>query len=493
MAMRVSRNPLLESFPNLIRFFNSPSSIADASPLNFVQKPASKSSSSPTEILNLDDGKRLFSSIPTQQMLNSLLNLQMVSFDPLMDIGIRVMNSSLLDNRIVRRIVLGGVKRTIYKHFCAGEGLEEASRTLQGLWDSGLRGILDYGLEDAETNEDCDLNLEEFIKTVEMTGLLPSSSVSFACVKISAICPISLLGRISDLLRWQYKDPSFNLPWKLDSLPVITNSSPLYHTLSKPNPLSPKEEQDLQLAHQRLSKLCSKCLEIDLPLLVDAEYTAVQPAIDYLTYSAAIQFNGSENPIVYGTIQAYLRDSKERLVQIMEAAESKGLSTGFKLVRGAYLARETKVASSLGAVSPIHQCIGDTHTCYNECTSFMLEKIAKGCGSVVLATHNLESGKVAAAKVEELRIGKGNPRVQFAQLKGMADGLSMGLRNAGFNVSKYLPFGPVDMVIPYLLRRAEENRGLLSASTLDRSLMSMELKRRIKAQILGAESEKMVT
>ncbi|XP_058112361.1 proline dehydrogenase 1, mitochondrial-like [Magnolia sinica] len=473
-----------------LRCFNSSSSIG------FVGKPERSVLKPPTSLiddLNFDNGEQLFSSVPTSQLVKSMTNLHLVAFEPAVDVGIKVMRSSLMENKYFRGVLMGIIKRSIYEHFCAGEDLEEASRTLQRLWDNGLRGILDYGLEDATDNEGCDRNLEEFLKTVETTSLLPPSSVSFACVKITAICPISLLERMSDLLRWEHKDPSFHLPWKIESLPFLSNSSPLYHTTSEPEPLTEKEEEDLKLAQQRLSKLCEKCHQTNLPLLVDAEYTSVQPAIDYFTYSAAIRFNNDENPIVYGTIQTYLRDAKERLVKAVEAAERRGISIGFKLVRGAYMTRETQLASASGAASPIHSSIQETHDCYNECTSFMLEKIAGGHGSVVLATHNLESGKAAAAKAAELKIGKGNQKLQFAQLKGMADGLSLGLRNGGFNVSKYLPFGPVENVIPYLLRRAEENRGLLSASTLDRQLMSKELKRRLKVAVMGREPDKIMT
>ncbi|KAI3929896.1 hypothetical protein MKW98_004050 [Papaver atlanticum] len=158
-----------------------------------------------------------------------------------------------------------------------------------------------------------------------------------------------------------------------------------------------------------------------------------------------------------------------------------GVKVGYKLVRGAYLSSELQLASSLGCSSPIHNTIQDTHECYNECASIMLEKVANGTGAIVLATHNLNSGGVAAAKAQELGLGKSNPKLQFAQLKGMADGLSFALKNAGFQVSKYLPYGPVDMVIPYLLRRAEENRGMLSTSTIDRELMKHEVLRRFKA------------
>ncbi|XP_031493045.1 proline dehydrogenase 1, mitochondrial-like [Nymphaea colorata] len=431
--------------------------------------------------LGLDDPQALFASVPSSELLRAAFNLYLASCGPLVDAGSWLMSSPFMRIPVVRQ----AVKVTVYEHFCAGEGVKEAGETLRKMWGRGLRGILDYGLEDAEGNEDCDRNLQEFLKTVESTPSLPPSSVSFACVKITAICPIRLLERVSDLLRWQHKNPSVHLPWKVDCMPVLTDSSPLYHTRSAPPPLSDEEEADLQLAHKRLERLARKCSELYLPLLVDAEYTSVQPAIDYFTYSASISFNKGDVPIVFGTIQAYLKDAKERLVKVAEDAERRGVMVGLKLVRGAYISRETKLASSLQADSPIHSCIRDTHECYDSCAAFMLEKVAKGSGSVVLATHNINSGKAAAAKAEELGISKGNENLHFSQLKGMADTLSLGLRNAGFQVSKYLPFGPLEKVIPYLLRRAEENRGLLSTSAADRNLITGELQRRLRDSIIG--------
>jgi proline dehydrogenase len=303
-------------------------------------------------------------------------------------------------------------------------------------------------------------------------------------VKITAICPMGLLKRVSDLLRWEYKNESYQLPWKLNTLPIFTDSSPFYHTPRKPDPLTPEEEQNLYLGHERLEKLCKKCLEANVPLSIDAEDTSVQPSIDYFTYSAALRYNKDDNPIVYGTIQSYLKDAKERLYSATSAAEKMGVPMGFKLVRGAYMSSERKLASALGVESPIHNTIDQTHACFNDCASFMLEKTANGSGAVVLATHNLESGTKAAEKARELGIEKEKQKLQFAQLYGMADSLSFGLRNAGFQVSKYMPFGPVELVMPYLLRRAEENRGLLSASTLDRQLLRKELKRRLKDAIM---------
>ncbi|XP_026386612.1 proline dehydrogenase 2, mitochondrial-like [Papaver somniferum] len=443
-----------------------------------------KADTSDEKTLDFDDGKRLFKSVTTGKLIRSILNQQMASYDPIVNIGIWVMRSRLFHISFIRYIILFVVKHTFYDHFCAGENLDEARTTLQKLWNGGLKGIMDYGLEDATDNTSCDRNFNEFLKIVDTTKLLPPSSVSYACVKITAICPNSLLKKVSDLLRWEHKDPSFHLPWKVDTLPMLADSSPFYHTLNKPNHLTPTEEHDLDRAHQRLLKLSEKCLEMNLPLLVDAEYSSVQPAIDYLTYSTMIRINRDGNRIVHGTIQAYFKDAKERLIQATETAEKMGVILGLKLVRGAYLSHESTLASSLGFSSPIHESIQDTHACYDECASIMLEKVYKGTGAVVLATHNIESGKAAAWKAEEIGLEKNDEKVQFAQLKGMADGLSFALNNAGFLVSKYLPYGPVEMVIPYLLRRAEENKGLLATSTVDRQLMWDEIKRRLKRNIM---------
>lgn len=230
-----------------------------------------------------------------------------------------------------------------------------------------------------------------------LTDAVLAPQVSFACVKITAICPVSLLERVSDLLRWEQKDPAAGAPWRRHRFPVLCDASPLYHTAAAPPPLTPEEEQGLEQAHRRLTELCGRCAEVGLPLLVDAEYTSVQPAIDYLAYAAAARFNRGPTPIVYTTVQAYLKDSKERLVMATAAAEKEGISMGFKLVRGAYMTREVKLATSLGVPPPIHRTIQETHRCYNTCALFMLEKAARGGAAVVLATHNLESGKSSSS------------------------------------------------------------------------------------------------
>ncbi|KAF5748884.1 proline dehydrogenase [Tripterygium wilfordii] len=438
-----------------------------------------------SSVLNLDDHEKIFSSLSTVQLLRSSAILQMAATEPVVDLGLWVMRSQLMEIKGVRDVLLSTIKHSFYEHFCAGEDAKEAKECLLNVNESGLRGMLVYGVEHTCDVDACDRNLNGFTSTVDIASSLPKSSTSYVVVKITAIVPLDLLERVSDLLRWQQRDPSFNLPWKLDSFPVFSESSPLYHTMSKPEPLTPQEEQNLKQGHERLLKLCQRCVEASVPLVVDAEDTQLQPAIDYLTYSSAIVHKNADNPVLYGTIQAYLKDAKDRLLLVSKAAEKMGVPIGFKLVRGAYMSSETKLANSLGFDSPIHNSIQETHDCYNDCASFMLDKIADNASTgVILATHNVESGKLAATKARDLGIKRGNGRLEFAQLYGMSDALSYGLSNAGFHVSKYMPYGPVDVVMPYLLRRAEENRGMLSSSSLDRHLMRKELVRRIKAAAL---------
>ncbi|XP_071692122.1 proline dehydrogenase 2, mitochondrial-like [Rutidosis leptorrhynchoides] len=432
-------------------------------------------------IFDFNDTKGLFSSVTTGKLLRSSANLNLAAVGPVVDLGMWVMRSKVMEIGLLREIVLGLIKHTSYEHFVAGADLEETGRTVTKLWKSGLRGMLDYGLEHAVDNHSCDLNAQQFIETVESTQSLPPSSVSFVVVKITAITPVTLLKRVSDLLRWEYKHPtSTNLPWKLKTLPIFSESSPFYHTLQKPSPLTPEEEHDLELAHQRLINICNKSIEYNVPVVIDAEDTSIQPGIDYFTYMAAVKYNKGDTPLVYGTIQAYLKDAGERLFETKKAADKMGLPVGFKLVRGAYMWSESKLANSLGVDSPIHNSIQETHNCYNGCASFMLDEVSNAPGGLILATHNLESAKLAAQKARELGIGKDSEKLEFASLYGMSEAMTFGLRNAGFGVSKYLPFGPVDQIMPYLLRRAEENKGLLSSSNLDRQLMMKELKRRMK-------------
>uniref|UniRef100_A0A0D9XM80 Proline dehydrogenase n=1 Tax=Leersia perrieri TaxID=77586 RepID=A0A0D9XM80_9ORYZ len=447
-------------------------------------------------VLEFGDTERLFAGERTATLVRTLAVLQAMSVGPLVDVATAALRSPAVAGSVPGR---AAARATAYQHFCAGETAGEAAAAVRRLWRGGMGGILDYGIEDAEDGLACDRNAAGFLAAVDVAASLPPGSAS-VCIKITALCPIALLEKASDLLRWQHKHPSLNLPWKTHGFPILADSSPLYLTSSEPPALTADEERELSAAHGRLLAIAGRCAEHDIHLLVDAEYATVQPAIDYLTFAAALAFNvagggGEGRAIVHGTIQAYLVDARDRLGAMARAADGEGVCLALKLVRGAYLARETRLAARLGVPSPVHATAGDTHACFDGCAAFLLDRAARrrGAAAVTLATHNVESGRRAAARAVELGIGRGGGSgdgrglLQFAQLMGMADGLSLGLRNAGFQVSKYLPYGPVEHVIPYLIRRAEENRGLLSSSSFDRQLLRKELVRRFKAAMMGRE------
>lgn len=454
------RSPL---FARSVTTFNSPTTTQDTS----------------DELLQTTNGEAIFAGFSTNELFKTLFNLHLVSYEPLVDLSLKVLTSPMMKYSLFNVPIYHVVKRTAFSHFCAGENVDEASRTLQRMWEHGLRGILDYSSEDATDNKSCDMNLQKFVQVVQQTSQLPQGSVSTSCVKISAICPIQLLERVSNLLRWQHVHKDFKLEWKQDVIPFLAEDSPTYHVTSPPNALTKEEETDLTLAHERLSKLCKVCEQEGLPLLIDAEYSSVQPAIDYIIHAAALEFNKGARPLVYGTVQAYLKDSFSRLHMAVEDSRQRGLSYGVKLVRGAYISRETELATFMRVPSPIHSNIEGTHHCYDSCAAYMLEQAVNGDGALVLATHNMESGRKAAAKALEVGLSRQNPRLHFAQLKGMADVMSLSLAQAGFRVSKYLPFGPVPEVIPYLVRRAEENRGLLGNTLHERQAIRTELRRRL--------------
>eukprot|EP00271_Cylindrocystis_brebissonii_P018517 TRINITY_DN528_c0_g2_i1.p1 TRINITY_DN528_c0_g2~~TRINITY_DN528_c0_g2_i1.p1 ORF type:complete len:745 (+),score=104.35 TRINITY_DN528_c0_g2_i1:620-2854(+) len=497
--------------------------------------------------LNLDDAQALFARLTTSELAGALLNLELAANEMFVDFGTAVLRSPLMKSKLLSAPVLGTVKRTSYAHFCAGETVEEAAKTLQRMWELGLRGILDFSVEDAHDSAMCDKNLEGFLRTIRQSAVLPEGSVSFACVKITALCPLPTLTRMSSLIRRHHFDPSSPPPpWLLPSLPVLTSDSPRYHdTAAGPNlaPLLPEEERQVAEAYARLQQICRACEEQQLPLLVDAEYTSVEPAIDHLAYAAALEFNRPSNSnsnsripsdirgsssvnlssgstsstsvnnknsssssssgssrssssskpsidgcaLVYSTVQCYLKDSRSRLEAALTEAQKRGIPFGVKLVRGAYLTSETAHAKKAGeATGPIHASIEETHRCYDGCAALLLEAAAKKSTapvSAVLATHNYGSGRAAVLKAAELGLPVGSPHLHFAQLKGMADGLSLGLAFAGYPVSKYLPYGPVAEVLPYLMRRAEENRGVLGNTGAERRRIRNELSRRLKASV----------
>ncbi|XP_036598096.1 proline dehydrogenase 1, mitochondrial-like isoform X1 [Trichosurus vulpecula] len=241
------------------------------------------------------------------------------------------------------------------------------------------------------------------------------------------------------------------------------------------------EEEDLQLKRilHRTEVLAKRAREVGVRLMMDAEQTYFQPAISHLTVELQRKFN-TEKPLIFGTHQCYLKDAYDNVSLDVELARREGWCFGTKLVRGAYMTQERDRAAALGYEDPINPTYEATSTMYHRCLSYVLEEIKHhNQANVMVASHNEDTVKFAIQRMREMGLHPSEKKVSFGQLLSMCDHISFPLGQAGFPVYKYVPFGPVKEVLPYLSRRALENRGIMKGVQRERKLMRTELKRRL--------------
>jgi proline dehydrogenase len=239
--------------------------------------------------------------------------------------------------------------------------------------------------------------------------------------------------------------------------------------------LSVDEQLAMQKVKERLVKICSRALESGVPVLVDAEETWIQDTIDSMVYEMMMQFN-CERTVVYNTFQMYRTDMLKNLKEAFHNAAMHQYYLGAKLVRGAYMEKERERAKEQGYESPIHPDKEATDAAFNRALGFCVDnkqRISLMCGS-----HNEYSNYYLTILMQKHSMAPDDPRVWFAQLYGMSDNISFNLAKAGFNVAKYVPYGPVRSVMPYLLRRADENTSVAGQSSRELILIQKELRRR---------------
>lgn len=241
------------------------------------------------------------------------------------------------------------------------------------------------------------------------------------------------------------------------------------------------EEEDLQMKRmlQRMDVLAKKALETGVRLMVDAEQTYFQPAISRLTLEMQRKFN-KDNPIIFNTYQCYLKEAYDNVTADVELSRREGWHFGAKLVRGAYMQQERDRAAEVGYEDPINPTYEKTNEMYHRCLDYVLEEIRHNRkANVMVASHNEDTVKFTLKRMNELGIYPEENKVYFGQLLGMCDQISFPLGQAGYPVYKYVPYGPVNEVLPYLSRRAQENRGIMKGATRERELLWTELRRRL--------------
>ena len=334
--------------------------------------------------------------------------------------------------------IQGIIRSTIFKHFCGGETIEGCSPAIEQLASQQVGTILDYSIEGEDTEAVFDETCNEILRTVNYATNNPN--ISFSVFKPTG------LGRFE-----------------------------LFEKINAKQELNSNEKQEYARIRQRVERICQACYDHGVKVLIDAEHSWIQDVIDDLARQMMQQFN-RESPIVHNTYQLYRHDKLASLKADYYLAETDGFFLGAKLVRGAYMEIERERAQKNGYPSPIQPNKEATDRDYNAAIAFCLDQIDRI--GFMAGTHNEPSTKLLAEEMNRRQLSHDHPHIYFAQLLGMSDNLSFNLAAAGYRVAKYMPYGPVKSVMPYLFRRAQENTSVAGQTGRELSLITKEKVRR---------------
>jgi proline dehydrogenase len=338
----------------------------------------------------------------------------------------------------LRLPIQGIIKVTVFEHFCGGESIEDASAAVARLGKFGVGTILDYSVEGEHSEKSFDGTQEETIRTIEQAK--KSGNIPFSVFKVTGLGATELLEKI------QRKES-----------------------------LTEQEEAAFARVRNRVDAICARAFEYGIPVLVDAEETWIQDPIDALAYEMMAKYN-QQKAIVYNTYQLYRTESLKNLREAYHQAAMHNYFLGAKLVRGAYMEKERKRAEDVGYADPIQPDKEASDNAFNKALEYCLDN--KQRISIMCGSHNDYSNYYLTILMEKHGLKPNDARVWFAQLFGMSDNISLNLAKAGYNVAKYVPYGPVKSVMPYLLRRAQENTSVAGQSSRELTLIRKELKRR---------------
>lgn len=350
--------------------------------------------------------------------------------------------------------VKGIIRSTIFSQFVGGETLEETAAVAKKLSDYNVKVILDYGVEGKEGENNFDHACEEFIKVINYAATQPN--IPFMSVKVTGFARFTLLE-------------------KLDSLMHDATGTLMKRYLSSVESLPEAEKEEWHRVRHRVMRVCEAGSEKKVGVLIDAEETWIQDPVDALTILMMDTFN-KDRAVVYNTLQHYRHDRLQFLKDSYEAAVERKFILGAKLVRGAYMEKERKRAAEKGYPSPIQPDKESSDRDYNAGVKFCIDNIDKV--ALIVASHNEYSNLYAAQLLQEKGLPLNHPHVHWSQLYGMSDNITFNLAHAGCSVSKYLPFGPIKDVIPYLMRRAQENTSVGGQTGRELGLIKKELERR---------------
>ena len=338
----------------------------------------------------------------------------------------------------LRLPIKGLVRGSVFEHFCGGETIEKTETMIHRLDNFNVKTILDYSVEGEKSEAGFDSTASEILQTLDNASR--STHIPFCVFKMTGLADASLLEKIQS-----------------------------------GNALSKEEDSAFFKVRERADRICAKAFVLGIPVLIDAEESWLQKPIDALAYEMMTKYNG-KRAIVFNTCQMYRADMLTNLKEAFHSAAMHNFYLGVKLVRGAYMEKERDRAKLLGYPDPIQASKEATDDAFNKALTFCIDN--KQRVSMVCGSHNEYSNQFLTVLMQKHSMPANDNRVWFSQLLGMSDNISFNLAKAGYNVAKYVPYGPVESVMPYLLRRASENTSVAGQSSRELSLIRKELARR---------------
>lgn len=381
-----------------------------------------------------DNTRIAFADRSDKELNRAYLLFKLVGSPSLVKFGKIVLNVALT----LRLPIKGIIRSSVFNHFCGGESIAECESTIQRLHIAGIYSLLDYSAEGKETIEELENSAIEIL-TANATGK-HDKRVPFSVFKPTAVIPNKLLAKKNAQL-------SFNQ----------------------------QESEQWAVSKERIRRIGAAAAQNQVPVLIDAEETWFQNAIDELAEELMEKHN-REQVMVFNTIQLYRKDRLAYLEKSLERAKSKGYRLGVKLVRGAYMEKERERAKEQGYPSPIHETKTETDRAYDLALKFCIDNYPNI--QLVAGTHNEKSSSYLAELMAERNLVANDENIYFSQLYGMSDNISFNLAAQQYNVVKYVPYGPILEVLPYLIRRAEENTSIAGQVGRELSLIIKEKARR---------------
>jgi proline dehydrogenase len=397
--------------------------------------------------LSFENTENAFAYKPGGELKKAAFLFRSMSYQTLVKLGTRITPWVIRLGLPVR----GLIRNTLFDQFVGGETLAETARVADKLEKFGVNVILDYGVEGKEGEKNFEHSCEEFINVVKYaTG---QRNIPFISIKVTGFARFALL----------------------EKLDAAANDKSGYSGNVHIEVLNDDEKKEWDRVVERMERIIGTAAAGNVSVLVDAEESWIQDPVDAITMKM-MQRHNTHRAVVYNTIQLYRSDRLQFLQNSIATAESAGFILGAKLVRGAYMEKERKRAAEHKYASPIQPNKNSTDRDYNLSVKMCIDKIQSV--ATIVASHNENSNLYTTQLMNEKNVERHHPHIHFSQLYGMSDHITFNLAKAGYSVSKYLPFGPIKDVIPYLMRRAHENSSVAGQTGRELSLIKKELKRR---------------